>query len=184
MAATREGACSFAGMVSSGCASSCNSSEIAAPIRARPKSRAKIRFIYLSFRAESRNPVAKPWGNIAGSFDFAQDDGRSSLLQFGRNFANQVLDPFSFVSVTDQQCILRSHDNEIMDSKQRNICAVFLENDVIAGFECGNGAVRSISVFVFLKVIGHCSPTSDVVSVEAGLYHKDAIGLFHDRVIE
>ena len=88
------------------------------------------------------------------------------------------------MSVTDQQCILRSHDNEIMNSKQRDTCAIFLENDVVAGIQRGDGAVRSISLFVFLKVIGHCSPTSDIVPVETGLYHEDAIGLFHNRVIE
>jgi hypothetical protein len=31
-----------------------------------------------SFRAKSRNPVAKPSGNSAGSFDFAQDDGAAN----------------------------------------------------------------------------------------------------------
>ena len=31
-----------------------------------------------SFRAKSRNPVAKAFGNFAGSFDFAQDDFAAS----------------------------------------------------------------------------------------------------------
>src|SRR4029077_1702033 len=105
-------------------------------------------------------------------------------LQFRWNFADKVLNPFSFVSVTDQKGILRSHDNEVMDSKQRDTCAIFLENDVIAGIERGNSAVRSVSLLVLSKVIRHCSPASDIVPIKARLYNKHAIGFFHDRVIE
>src|SRR5262249_17873624 len=129
----RDVACSFAGIVSSGCASNCNSSEMAVPIRARPKSRAKIRFITVT------------------------------SLQFRRNFADEVFDSFRFVFVTDQQGIWCSHDDEIMDSEQRYGCAVFLENDVVAGIERGDAAVRSVSLLILLKVIRYASPTPDIV---------------------
>src|SRR6266404_1791938 len=115
MSATRDAVCSLAGIVSSGCASNCNSSEIAAPIRARPKSRPKIGFI------------AHP-----------------NLLRFRRNFADKLLDPFGFVSVTNQQRVLRPHDNQVSNSEERDRRAVFLEHDVIARIERGNDAIRGI----------------------------------------
>jgi hypothetical protein len=40
-------------------------------------------------------------GSFAGSFDFAQDDDCASSLQLGRKFADQVLDLFRFVAVTN-----------------------------------------------------------------------------------
>ena len=46
--------------------------------------------------------MVNPLGDFAGSFDFAQDDRLSASLQFRRNFADQILDSFGFVSVTNQ----------------------------------------------------------------------------------
>src|SRR6516164_3837238 len=109
--------CWFAEIVSSGCASNCSSSEIATPIRVRPKSKARMRFISLSFRAKSRNPVAKPIGWTAGSFDFAQDDRPSLSLQFRRKFADQVFDSFRFAPVTNQKSIWRTNDDQIMHAE-------------------------------------------------------------------
>ena len=86
--------------------------------------------------------------------------------------------------MANQKCIWRSHDDEIIHSKQRDACGVFLENYIIAGIERGDGAVRGVSMFVLLKIISYCSPASDVIPVEAGLHYKDAVRLFHDRVIE
>src|SRR5205814_5529292 len=96
------------------------------------------------------------------------DSSQLTSLQFRRNFADKVLDPFGFVSVTNQKCIWRSHDDEIMDSEQRYGCAVFLENDVIAGIERGDAAVRGVSIVVLLKIIRHRSPASYVIPLEAG----------------
>src|SRR5437899_1829417 len=86
--------------------------------------------------------------------------------------------------MANQKCILGLHYNEVTNSKQRDGCPIFLENDIIAGIERGNWAVRGVSLFVLLKIIRHCSPASDVVPIEAGLHYEDAIRLFHDRVIE
>ena len=71
-----------------------------------------------------------------------------------------------------------------MDSEQCYGCAVFLENDVVAGIERGDAAVRSVSLLILLKVIRHASPTSDVIPVEAGLHNEDAIRLFQNRIIK
>src|SRR5437667_6884243 len=112
------------------------------------------------------------------------DSLRVTSLQFRRNLADKVLDPFSFVSVANQKCVWRSHNDKIMNSEQGYCCTVFLEHDVIAGIERGDAAVCSVSLFVLLKIIRHCSPASDVIPVEAGLHHKDAIRFFHDRIIK
>src|SRR6266542_6389273 len=73
------------------------------------------------------------------------DSLRVTLLQFRRNLADKILDPFSFMSVTNQKCVWRSHDDKVMNSKQCDRRAVFLENDVIAGIERGDAAVcRSV----------------------------------------
>src|SRR5438093_12729814 len=71
-----------------------------------------------------------------------------------------------------------------MDSKQRYGCAVFLENDVVAGIERGDAAVRSVSLLILLKVISHASTTPDVIPVEAGLHNEDSIRLSQHRIFK
>src|SRR6266540_2196587 len=110
-------------------------------MRTLPKSRARIGFM-----------------SVVGRYRWARHNQFS--LQFRRNFADKILDPFSFVPVTNQKCILGSNDNEVMNSKQCDRRAVFLENNVVAGIDRGNGTVRGVSLFVLLKVIRHCSPAS------------------------
>src|SRR4029453_6625396 len=127
----------------------------------------------LPFRcAPGQNPEPRSGSSRVGS------------LQLRRKLADQILDLFCFVSVTDQKRVLSSHNNEIMNSKQCDGCPILLENDVVAGIERGDGAICGVCLLVFLKVIRHRSPASDVVPVETSLYYKHAVRLFHDRVIE
>ena len=49
------------------------------------------------------------------------------------------------------------------------VCPILLENDVVAGIERSNGAICGVCLLVFLKIIRHRSPASDVVPVEIGL---------------
>ena len=86
--------------------------------------------------------------------------------------------------MTDQQRVFRSHNNKILNSKQCDGCPILLKNDVVAGIERSDDAIRGVSLLVFLKIICHCPPASDVVPVETCLHYKDAVRLFHDRVIE
>src|SRR6266576_5263951 len=71
-----------------------------------------------------------------------------------------------------------------MHSEQRDRCSVFLENDVVAGIDRGDGAVRRISTFVLFKIIRDRSPASYVVPIKSGLHDENAIRFLHDRVIE
>src|SRR6266480_2411282 len=105
-------------------------------------------------------------------------------LHLWRQLADQVLDLFGFMPVTYQKRVFCPHHNKIMDSKQCDGCPSLLENDVVAGIERGDSAVRGVSLIVFLKIVRHRSPASDVVPVETGFHHKDAVCLFHDRVIK
>ena len=86
--------------------------------------------------------------------------------------------------MTDQKRVLRSHNNEIMNSKQCDGCSILLENDVVAGIERSDGAIRGVSLLVFLKIISHRPPASNVVPVETCLHYKNAVRLFHDRIVE
>jgi len=57
------------------------------------------------------------------------DSSRVGSLQLQWKLADQILDLFCFVSVTDQKRVLSSHNNEIMNSKQCDGRSVLLEND-------------------------------------------------------
>src|SRR6266496_2273288 len=112
------------------------------------------------------------------------DSSRVESLQLRRQLADQIFDLLCFVPVTDQKRVLCLHNNEVMNSKYCDGRSVLLENDVVAGIERGDGAIRGVALFVFLKIIRHGPPTSDVVPVETGFHHKNAVCLFHDRVVE
>ena len=71
-----------------------------------------------------------------------------------------------------------------MNSKQCDGRPALFENDVVAGIDCGDGTTRGVALFVFLKIIRHGPPTPDVIPVETGLHHKNAVSFFHDRVVE
>src|SRR5580692_7243856 len=71
-----------------------------------------------------------------------------------------------------------------MNSKQCDGCSILLENDVVGGIERRDGAICGVSLLVFLKITRHRPPASDVVPVETCLHYKNAIRLFHDRIIE
>jgi hypothetical protein len=71
-----------------------------------------------------------------------------------------------------------------MNSEQRDRCATFFEHNVIARIDCRDGAVCGVPALILLKIIRDCSPASDVIPIKTGLHHKDAIGLFHDRIIK
>src|SRR5260370_38493930 len=111
---------SLAAIVSRGCASNCNSSESAVPIRARPKSIAKIGFI------------------------------TRRSLQLGRKFPDQILDLFGLMTMANQNCVTGPHDNEVVNSKQRDRCPVLIENDVISGIDGRVRPVPGLPLFVFL----------------------------------
>src|SRR3982751_5284923 len=170
-------------MVSSGCASNCNSSEIAVPMRARPKSRAKIGFISLIERERRERGVRDLQLRNPHKLRLAASSLALSL-QLRWKLTDQVLDLFCFVAVTNQKRVRGSHNNEIMNSKKCDGCSILFENDVVAGIECSDGAIRGVTLRVVLKIIRDRPPASDVVPVEACLYHKDAVRLFHNRVIE
>src|SRR5918996_4747711 len=104
-------------MVSRGCASNCSSSEMATPIRARPKSRARIGFKTRVISSVTEDGSGEALRHIAGSFDFAQDDGPSLSLQFRRKSADQVFDSFRFVPMTNQKSIWRTDDDQIMHAE-------------------------------------------------------------------
>src|SRR6266545_2290416 len=112
------------------------------------------------------------------------DSLRIESLQLWRKLADQIFDLLCFMPVTDQKRVLCLHNDEVMDSEERNGCPALLENYVVAGIERGDGAIRGVSLPIFLKIIGHCSPASDVVPIETGLHDKDAVRLFHDRVVK
>src|SRR5205823_967280 len=96
----------------------------------------------LLFRcAPGRNPEPR-WGS-----------SRVGSLQLRRKFADQILNFFCFVSVTDQKRVLSSHNNEIMNSKQCDGRPILFENDVVAGIDRSDGAIRGVSLLVFLKMI-------------------------------
>ena len=86
--------------------------------------------------------------------------------------------------MTDQKRVLSSHNNEIMNSKQCDGRPILFENDVVAGIDRSDGAIRGVSLLVFLKIIRQCSPASDVVPVETCLHYENAVRLFHDGIIE
>ncbi len=130
------------------------------------------------------NPVATPIGSTAGSFGFAPDDSCSVSLYFRWEFADQVFDPFRFVPVANQNRVRRADDDQIVHSKQCNGCSIFLKHDVIAGIDGGNAAVCGVSAFILFKIIRHRSPAADIIPIKRGFYDQNAVGLFHDRVIE
>src|SRR4029077_3834429 len=109
---------------------------------------------------------------------------RVGSLQLRWKLADQILDLFCFVSVTDQKRVLSSNNDEIMNSKKCDGHPILFENDVVAGIERSDDAIRGVSLLVFLKIIRHCSPASNVVPVETCLDYKNAVRLFHDRIIE
>src|SRR5204863_7190110 len=126
-------------MVSSGCASSCNSSEIATPMRARPKSRPKIGFIFLL----ERNRGAR---------------GVQSSLQFRRKFTDQLLDPFRFMAMANQKRIRCADNDQIMHSEQCDCRSIFIEDDIVTGIDRSDDAIRSVSVFVLCRILRYFSP--------------------------
>src|SRR5438477_12124585 len=101
-------------MVSSGCASNCNSSEIATPMRARPKSRPKMGVIFLVGRPRRARRV-------------------QSSLQFRRKFTDQLLDPFRFVAVADQKRIRCVDNDKIMHSEQCTCRSACVKADLLTG---------------------------------------------------
>ncbi len=86
--------------------------------------------------------------------------------------------------MANQNCITGSHNNEVMNSKQRNCCPVLIEDDVISGIDRRDRAIRSISVFVVFEIIRYCSPAADVIPIETCFHHQNAVRFFHDRVIK
>src|SRR5262245_30245801 len=86
--------------------------------------------------------------------------------------------------MTNQKGIWRTDDDQIMHAYQRDRCSIFLENDVVAGIDRRDCAVRGVSAFVLLEIIRHSMPASDVVPVKAGLHDKNAVGFLHDCIIE
>src|SRR5436190_1063386 len=184
ISARRNGAFSFAGMVSSGCASNRNSSEIAVPMRARPKSRAKIGFILLIGGERRACWVRDLQLRNPHKLGFAASPFWPLSLQLRWKLTDQILDLFCFVTVTDQKRVPGSHNNEIMNSKKRDGCSILFENDIVAGIERSDGAIRRVTLRVVLEIICDRPPASDVVPVEACLYHKDPVRLLHNRVIE
>src|SRR5438874_13280280 len=140
-------------MVSSGCASNCNSSEIATPMRARPKSRPKMGFIFLLWRHRRARRV-------------------QSSLQFRRKFTDQLLDPFRFMAVADQKRIRCADNDKIMHSEQCDCRSPFLKDDVVTGIDRSEGAIRRVSAFVLLKIIRQCAPASYVVPIKTSFDDK------------
>ena len=61
----------------------------------------------------------------------------SRSLQFRRNFGDEVLDLFRLMPVTNEQRILRAHDDQVVHAEQRDVRAILIRNDV---------AVESIAV--------------------------------------
>ena len=88
------------------------------------------------------------------------------------------------MAVADQKRIRCADHDEIMHSEQGDCRSVFIEDDVVTGIDRSEDAIRRVSAFVLFKIIRHCSPASDVVPIETGLNDKNAVCLFHDRVIE
>src|SRR5215831_6163081 len=86
--------------------------------------------------------------------------------------------------MTNQKRIWRTYDDQIMHAEKRDRCSILLENDVIAGIDRSDSPVRRVSAFVFFEIIRDRVPASDVVPIEARLDDKNAVGFFHDRVIE
>jgi hypothetical protein len=72
-------------------------------------------------------------------------------LQLRRQLADQIFDLLCFMPVTNQKRVFCSHNNEVMNSKQCDGCPILIENDVIAGIECSDSAIRGVSLLVFLK---------------------------------
>src|SRR5207247_11232068 len=105
-------------------------------------------------------------------------------LQYVRKFTDQVCDFLRLMTMTNQNCVTGSDNNQVMNSKQRDCCPVLIENDVISGIDRRDRAVRSISLFVVFEIIRYCSPASDVVPIESRFYHQNTVCFFHDRVIE
>src|SRR5260370_9063926 len=108
----------LAAIVSRGCASNCNSSEIAVPIRARPKSIAKIGFI------------------------------TRRSLQLGRKLPDQILDLFGLMTMANQNCVTSPDTNKVVNSNHPDRYPVLIENDVIIVIDGRDRAVRGIPLFV------------------------------------
>src|SRR5581483_1910665 len=109
---------------------------------------------------------------------------RGESLQFLWPLSDQIFDFLCVVAVTKQKRVFCAHNDKIVDSKSRNRCSAFFENDVVTGIQRRDGAICGVTLFILLKIIRQGSPTSDVVPIETCLDHEHMVGLFHDRVVE
>ena len=88
------------------------------------------------------------------------------------------------MTVTNQDGVARSHDDEIVHSKQRDSCPLLIENNVVTGINRRDPAVSGVSMLIVFEIISNCSPAPDIVPIEAGFDNKNAIRFLHDCVIE
>src|SRR5207249_11372553 len=59
------------------------------------------------------------------------------LLQLRRQLANEVLDLLGVVPVANQNRVASAHNNQIVHADQCHRRLTVIENDIVAGIECG-----------------------------------------------
>ena len=71
-----------------------------------------------------------------------------------------------------------------MHAQQGDPRSVRIEDDIVRGIERRDLAVGGIPFGVVFEIFRDGLPAADVIPIEAGFHHQDAIGFLHDRVIE
>ena len=109
---------------------------------------------------------------------------RTSKEVFGKNFG-EFFDGVGLVAVGDEEGVFGLDDDEVIDAEEGDV-GVFaiVKDDVVLGLDLGDDGVGGVVAALLGEIFGDRNPRADVIPIKGGLKVEDAVGFFHEGVVD